>query len=81
MLWVERITAPARLPILLRLAGAGESLPMISRLLGHSQMQTTARYAHLDRDSICESGRRGADRIEKSLYRDYPGETAAARQF
>jgi len=25
----------------------GESLPMISKLLGHTQVQTTARYAHL----------------------------------
>ena len=28
-------------------AMAGQSLPMIGRLLGHTQMQTTARYAHL----------------------------------
>jgi len=25
----------------------GKSLPMIGKLLGHSQVQTTARYAHL----------------------------------
>ncbi len=30
----------------------GESLPMIGDLLGHSQVTTTARYAHLDRDAI-----------------------------
>lgn len=28
-------------------AGQGMSLPMIGKLLGHSQVQTTARYAHL----------------------------------
>jgi integrase len=27
--------------------GGGESLPMIAKLLGHTQVQTTARYAHL----------------------------------
>jgi site-specific recombinase XerD len=30
----------------------GESLPMIGKLLGHSQMQTTARYAHLADDPV-----------------------------
>ena len=29
----------------------GESLPMIGRLLGHSRIETTARYAHLARDT------------------------------
>jgi integrase len=33
-------------------AGAGMSLPMIGKLLGHSQPQTTARYAHLAADPI-----------------------------
>ena len=28
----------------------GESLPMIGKLLGHTQVQTTARYAHLAAD-------------------------------
>lgn len=30
--------------------GEGVSLPIIGRLLGHSQPQTTARYAHVDSD-------------------------------
>ena len=30
----------------------GESLPMIGKLLGHTQVQTTARYAHLERASV-----------------------------
>ncbi len=30
----------------------GESLTMIGKLLGHTQVQTTARYAHLARNSI-----------------------------
>jgi integrase len=33
-------------------AGTGMSLPMIGRLLGHSQPVTTARYAHLAADPI-----------------------------
>ena len=33
-------------------AGLGESLTMIGKLLGRTQVQTTARYAHLARDSI-----------------------------
>jgi len=33
-------------------AGTGMSLPMIGKLLGHSQPVTTARYAHLAADPI-----------------------------
>ena len=35
-----------------RALALGESLAMIGKLLGHTQVQTTARYAHLARDSI-----------------------------
>lgn len=35
-----------------RALALGESLTMIRKLLGHSQVQTTARYAHLARVSI-----------------------------
>ena len=38
-----------------RALALGESLPMIGKLLGHSKIQTTARYAHLARDSVKES--------------------------
>ena len=34
-----------------RALALGESLPMIGRLLGHSRIETTARYAHLARDT------------------------------
>ena len=33
----------------------GMSLPMIGKLLGHTQVQTTARYAHLMSDPIKEA--------------------------
>ena len=41
----------------------GESLPMIGKLLGHTQVQTTARYAHLANDSVKASGSRVGDSI------------------
>ena len=38
-----------------RALALGESLPLIGKLLGHTQIETTARYAHLVRDSVHES--------------------------
>ena len=38
-----------------RALALGESLPMIGKLLGHSQVETTARYAHLARGSVHEA--------------------------
>ena len=55
-----------------RALALGESLPAIGRLLGHSQVQTTARYAHLTRDSVHEAALRVSSRIEAALYRDCP---------
>jgi integrase len=40
-------------------AGAGLGLPIIGKLLGHSQASTTQRYAHLDTDPL----RRASDQI------------------
>jgi integrase len=40
-------------------AGGGLSLPIIGRLLGHTQQRTTQRYAHLADDPLKEA----ADRI------------------
>ena len=42
---------------------AGQGLPMIGKLLGHTQVQTTARYAHLATDPV----RTAADSISKRL--------------
>ena len=36
---------------------------MIGKLLGHTQVQTTARYAHLATDSVKASGSRVGDSI------------------
>ena len=49
-----------------RALALGEGLPMIGKLLGHTQVQTTARYAHLARDTVKAS----AARIGDSIYGD-----------
>ncbi|MCY4407606.1 MAG: hypothetical protein OXC15_14645, partial [Rhodospirillaceae bacterium] len=52
-----------------RALALGESLPMIGRLLGHTQVETTARYAHLARNSVKESAAKVAASIGEDLYR------------
>ena len=44
-----------------RAPALGESLPMIGKLLGRSQVETTARYAHLARDTVHEPAARVAE--------------------
>ena len=56
-----------------RVLALGESLPMIGRLLGHTQVETTARYAHLAEDSVKESAGRGSESIAGDLLAKYPG--------
>ena len=46
-----------------RALALGESLSMIAKLLGHSKMGTTARYAHLARDTEKASAARVGDSI------------------
>ena len=49
-----------------RALALGETLPVIGKLLGHSDIETTARYAHLAQDSIHEA----AERIAWSIAAD-----------
>ncbi len=46
----------------------GEALPMIGKLLGHSQVQTTARYAHLADNPIRDSANRISGEIARALF-------------
>ena len=50
-----------------RALALGEGLPMIGKLLGHTQVQTTARYAHLARDTVKASAARIGDSIDGDL--------------
>ncbi len=51
-----------------RALALGESLTMIGKLLGHTQVQTTARYAHLARDAIQGAASRIAGSIGGDLF-------------
>ncbi|MCY4558637.1 MAG: site-specific integrase, partial [Chloroflexi bacterium] len=50
-----------------RALALGEGLPIIGRLLGHRRVETTARYAHLARDSVRESAERIAVSIANNI--------------
>ena len=50
-----------------RALALGEGLPMIGKMLGHTQVQTAARYAHLARDTVKASAARIGDSIERDL--------------
>ena len=66
-----------------RALALGESLPMIGKLLGHRQVQTTARYAHLARHSVKAAARRIEDSLAADM--DMPSSvseaTGSAAQF
>ena len=47
-----------------------ESLPMSGRLLGHTQVEMTARYAHLAQESVRESAMRVSESIAADILRD-----------
>ena len=59
-----------------RALALGESLPMIGKLLGHTKLQTTARYAHLARDSV----RKSAARVAASIGADVAPEIFATTE-
>ena len=48
-------------------AGIGESLPIIGKLLGHTQAQTTARYAHLAADPVHDAAERIAEKLNSAM--------------
>jgi integrase len=48
-------------------AGGGLGLPIIGRLLGHTQAATTARYAHLDNDPLRRASEAIGGRIAAAL--------------
>ena len=50
-----------------RALALGESLTMIGKLLGHRQVQTTARYAHLARESVKASAAKVAQSIATDM--------------
>ena len=51
-----------------RALALGESLPVIAKLLGHAQIQTTARYTHLTRDSVKDAATRVANDIAQDIF-------------
>jgi integrase len=54
-------------------AGASLGLPIVGKLLGHTQSKTTERYAHLDNDPL----RRAAETIGKQLAASLDGTDGA----
>lgn len=56
-----------------RALALGENLPMIGRLLGHSELQATERYAHLDRAWLREAAMRISESIAADVLIGYPG--------
>ena len=55
-------------------AGASLGLPMIGKLLGHSQPSTTARYSHLDADPMRRAAATIGERISVALGKPQAGE-------
>ena len=56
-----------------RALALGQSLPMIAKLLGHTQLQTTARYAHLAPSSVMTVADRVADSLADDMDRELYG--------
>lgn len=54
----------------------GEGLAMIGKLLGHTQVQTTARYAHLASDPVKQAATKISDRLALALLGTVEGPSA-----
>ena len=50
-----------------RALALGETLPVIGKLLGHNDIETTARYAHLAQDSVHDAAERIAASIAEEI--------------
>ncbi len=48
-------------------ASSGMGLPIIGRMLGHTQAQTTARYAHLASDPVKAAAATVAGKIAEAM--------------
>ena len=57
-------------------AGASLGLPIVGKLLGHSQPATTARYAHLDADPLRRASNVIGDHLTAALAGRSPGSQA-----
>ena len=76
---LEALTWPAALvgialvfvirPLSGLLAEMNCNLPMIGKLLGHADVRTTTRYAHLDDGHVIEAAQRIGDQIEQKHER------------
>ena len=61
-------------------AGASLGLPIIGKLLGHSQPATTARYAHLDADPMRRAVETIGNTISAAMNRNPSGTIVASRK-
>ena len=62
-----------------RALAMGESLSMIGKLLGHTRVQTTARYAHLARASVKASTAKVAESIGANILPPESGRSTSPR--
>lgn len=51
-----------------------ETLPMIGRLLGHANHQSTARYPHLDDEHLLDAAQQVGDAVERLMDGTQTGE-------
>ena len=66
--WTTCASTTSATPMPHRALALGESLPVIAKLLGHAQIQTTARYTHLTRDSVKDAATRVANDIAQDIF-------------